>query len=134
MGRYAEGTKVPVRQSRTEIEHILERFGATGFMYGMSNDRAIVGFAAGKRQVRFYLPLKDLTPQETRQRWRALTMVIKAKLASVEDGIEEFDDAFLAQIILPDGQQVGEWARDQIEKSYSTGDMPPLLPAPRSSS
>jgi len=130
MGRYAEKTKVPVSRSRDEIEQILERFGATGFMYGATEDRAIIAFTAADRHVKFILPLANLDPQETRQRWRCLVMCIKSKLASVEDGIETFDSAFLAQIVLPDGQSIGDWAKPQIEEFHETGNMPPLLPGP----
>lgn len=130
MGRYAQYTKVPVSRSRSEIEDTLKRFGASQFAYGDNGEYAIVGFSAEGRQVKFYLPIADLSEQEIRQRWRALAMVIKAKLASVEDGIEEFEDAFMAHIVLPDGQRVGDWMRPQLETSYTAGDMPPLLAGP----
>ena len=69
--------------------------------------------------------------QATRQRWRALALSIKAKLESVESGIEQFEEAFMAQIVLPNGKTVGEWVAPQIEASYKSGNMPPMLPAPR---
>lgn len=75
MGRYAEGTKVSVSQSRDEIERTLERFGADQFVYGQKSDGAVIGFTARDRQVKFYLPLVELSDQEKRQRWRALAMV-----------------------------------------------------------
>lgn len=130
MTRYAERTKVPVSRSKDEIEKVLTKYGATGFFYGQTEERAVVGFTMNERQIRFALPLSDLDEQQTRQRWRALLLTIKSKLESVECGIEEFDDAFMAQIVLPGGQMVGAWLRPQIEHAYQTGDMPKLLPAP----
>ena len=56
--------------------------------------------------------------------------MIKAKLEAVETGITEFEDEFLAHIVLPNGQTAGHWMRPQIAKAYESGSMPPLLPAP----
>lgn len=36
---------------------------------------------------------------EQRRRWRCLLLVLKAKLESIESGIETFDEAFLANIV-----------------------------------
>jgi hypothetical protein len=63
-----------------------------------------------------------------RQRWRALALAIKAKLEAVESGIATFEEEFMAYIVLPDGQTVGEFLSPQIEAAYSSGRMPPLLP------
>ena len=121
-------------------------------MYGWDQNRAVIAFHAKGKQVRFLLPLPDRrarefthTPgrqflrsdgaqqeayeQAVRQRWRALALVIKAKLEAVEAGITEFEDEFLAHIVLPDGQTVGSWMRPQVERAYQTRLMPPLLPA-----
>jgi hypothetical protein len=69
-----------------------------------------------------------MTEQAVRQRWRALALVIKAKLEAFESGIETFEQAFLANILLPDGQTVGQWMVPQVEQAYLTGTMPGLLP------
>ena len=68
--------------------------------------------------------------QAVRQRWRALALVIKAKLEAVETGITSFEEEFLAHIVLPSGQTVGAWMVPQVEKAYVNGAMPPMLPAP----
>jgi len=150
MGRYAENTAVSVRDSQAEIEHILERYGADQFMRGWDADRAVLAFRFQGRQVRFFLKLPPksdflLTPtgkertsqtaiqeaweQACRQRWRALKLVIQAKLEAVESGISTFENEFMANILLPDGQTVGDWMHPQIERAYQTGVMPPLLPS-----
>lgn len=66
-----------------------------------------------------------------RSRWRALFLCIKAKLESIESGIETFEDAFLAHIQMPDGQSVSDHVRPRIASAYETGSMQPLLPAPK---
>ena len=76
--------------------------------------------------------------QACRQRWRALLLVIKAKLEAVTAGISTIETEFLANIVLPDNTTAGEWMIPQIDQAYRTGQMPPMLPAagnsdPRSS-
>jgi len=147
---YAKDTEVTVDKSQTEIQRILRRYGAIKFVYGWEEERALVQFEMRNRRIRFVLPLPDRAEfkvttagrkrinsavdaayeQATRQRWRALALSIKAKLESVESGIEQFEEAFMAQIVLPNGKTVGEWVVPQIEASYSSGNMPPMLPAP----
>lgn len=65
--------------------------------------------------------------QAVRQKWRALALAIKAKLEAVDAGITEFEDEFLANIVLPNGESAGNWMRPQIASAYAKGDMPPLL-------
>lgn len=66
--------------------------------------------------------------QAVRQRWRALALVIKAKLEAIASEISTFDDEFLANIVLPDGSVTGDWMRPQVAEVYRTGTMPALLP------
>jgi hypothetical protein len=63
-----------------------------------------------------------------RARWRALALVIKAKLEAVESGITTFEEEFLAHIVLPDGTTLGQWAAPRLAHVYDTGAMPPMLP------
>ena len=69
----------------------------------------------------------DCWEQAVRQRWRALHLVIQAKLEAVETGISTFDEEFLAWITLPDDTTVGQRLLPQVARAYETGDMPPLL-------
>jgi hypothetical protein len=151
MTRYASKTVVAADRSMAEIESTLRRYGAQKFMYGRDDDRVLVAFEMHERRLRFVLPIPTeeeftRTPtgrtrrskqivsgqyeQAVRSRYRALLLSIKAKLESVESDIEEFEDAFMAQIVLPDGSTVGEKLKPQINLAYQTGNMPPLLPAP----
>lgn len=152
MAKYAEKTTVAADRSRAEIEKTLTRYGADQFIYGWDADHDAIGFRMNGRQVKFSLPKPDINSddirltesgkertqtqinaayeQAERQRWRALALVIKAKLEAVEAGITVFDNEFMAHIALPDGQTVGDFMRPQIELAYEKGTMPALLPAP----
>lgn len=133
--KFAVDTKVPVAQTRTEIEQTLQKFGASSFAYAVKPDGATVMFECQERRIRFDLPLPPLNEtkhaKEHRQKWRALFLSIKAKLVSVDTGIETFEEAFLAHVILADGSTVGQMAQPAIEQQYKTGKMVPLLGAPQ---
>ena len=157
--QYAKDTEVSVERSRAEIEAILTKYGASQFGYATDSVRGLasVQFCACDRHIRFVLKLpnrddkqfqrtphrhKLRTPEQSyqaweqacRQRWRALALCIKAKLEVVECGISEFESEFMANIVLPGGATVGQFMKPQIERAYTTGDMPPgiagMLPAP----
>lgn len=150
MGKYAESTSVPVAKSRAEIEAVVVRYGATRFASMLEVGRALVMFEADGRRVCFALPLPDRSefklrkrygkmveayPEEVesnweqacRQKWRALALVIKAKLEAVESGITTFEDEFLAHIVMPNGKTVGGWLRPQLAAAYEHKTMPPML-------
>lgn len=129
---YAVDTKVPVQNTRMEIETTLSKFGATSFAFANQPHKATVMFEYDSRRVRFDLPLPDIADQRGhRQRWRALFLSIKAKLVSVQTEIETFEEAFLAHVVLADGSTVGQMTRPTIEQQYKTGKMVPLLEGPK---
>ncbi|MBV8896114.1 MAG: hypothetical protein JO051_06370 [Acidobacteriaceae bacterium] len=150
MSRYAEGTSVSVEKSRAEIEATLTRYGATAFAYAWQGSEALIEFAAKNRRIRFKLPLphqdeerfqrdgrgslrspekrRVVWEQACRQSWRALALVIKAKLEAVAAGITEFEDEFLANIVMPDGQTVGQHTKPTIKLAYENHTMTKLLP------
>lgn len=152
MGRFAESTSVSSDASRAEIERTLRRYGASQFAYGWHETAAMVGFVANDRQVRFILPMPDPrdrefthTPerglersrsqaeaayeQAVKQRWRALALVIKAKLEAVETGIVTFEDEFAMHMVLPDGRTVRDHVLPAITEAYESGSARPLLPS-----
>jgi hypothetical protein len=151
-GRYATQTSVTVEKSRAEIEKVLQRWGATSFAYGWDRDRAMIEFVARSRRVRFVLPMPDrddvtfthykrgyvlvrrsedaaekLWEQAGRQHWRALLLVVKAKLEAVEVGISEFEQEFLANIVTSDGRTIGEHLVPQLDTVTAQGPLA-LLP------
>lgn len=152
MGQYAANTEVSQEKSRAEIETTLRRYGADAFSYGWEESSAIVVFRANNRQIRFDIRMPDRNDPQfteykqgsktqyrtdsaayerwekaTRQKWRALALVVKAKLEAVESGISEFEEEFLAHIVLPDGSTVGKQIRPHIDKAYLDGKMPKHL-------
>lgn len=149
MTKYAENTSVPVERSKTEIERVLGRYGADSFGYMTEGNQAVIIFVAHSKKIRFILPLPDPNDdqfgksptgrsrkstaaseayhQEVRRRWRALSLAIKAKLESVQTGIAAFEHEFLAHIVLPNGQTVGEMVLPAIEEAYKTGKVQLLL-------
>ena len=129
MRKFAARTKVSAGQSRNEIEATLTKYGADTFGYANKPGEVSIGFRLKGRMVRFTINVPDQTaqPQAHRQRWRALLLCIKAKLETVESGIEEFDEAFMAHIVLPNGATMAEYALPQLREAYQTGKQPPLL-------
>ena len=129
--RYARRTEVPVSRSRAEVENLVTRYGAD--QYGSAHDneggRAMIQFRISSWLVRFILPLKDCTEQQQRQRWRALVLVIKAKLEAVESGIATIEEEFLAHVVTPGGETFGQWAVPQIREMRKTGQLPASIMA-----
>ena len=148
---YAENTSVSVERSKGELERLLAAHGATGFGYMIKDSTAVILFEARGRRIQFTLPLPSITDsavrltptgldrqpaavqdalaQATRARWRALVLVVKAKLESVALGITAFEEEFLAQTVLPGGQTAGQWMLPQIASAYESGRLPPMLPS-----
>jgi hypothetical protein len=151
--RYAEGTQVAPERSRGEIERILTRYGANAFSYAYDENMARIMFRADDRMVRFDIRLPSLEDdeikydgrgyyreqsarrnaqeKEIRRRWRAMALVVKAKLEAVESGLMTFEEEFLAHLVLPDGSTVGETAVPAIAEAYETGVTPELFPGQR---
>ena len=149
MATYAANTSVTADASLAEIKKILGRYGADAFGYSEDGRRVAVAFRLEGRHFRLTLTLpdpfdRDFThhaqgersataranrwEQACRQRWRALALVIKAKLEAVEAGISTIEEEFLAAMVLPDRQTVAEWMAPQIEEAYRLGHMPqPLM-------
>jgi hypothetical protein len=152
MAKFAENTSVSVEKSRAEIEGLIVRYGATSTAFMNAPGRALIMFEAKDRKVVFELPLPNIDEkrfqrdgrgslrsqqkrmeaweQACRQRWRALALVIKAKLEAVDSGITTFEDEFLSHIMMPDGMTVGSHVKPSIAAWYSGGQVRPLLPAP----
>ena len=145
---YARDTNVSVNRTREEIIATLERYGSDAFGYAKDGNHEVVFFRMDGRRVRLMVEMPDpgafaLTPtgrerspdtqrseheKACRQRWRAMLLLIKAKLEAVASGIATLEGEFLAHIYLPDGRTVGEFMQPQIEESYRTGQMPSMLP------
>lgn len=154
---YAKDTSVSVERSRAEIETVLSRYGADRFAYATEEGRAMIGFAIKDvtqthLAIRMTLPLPKrderrfthrkkysqevrTTPEEQvklweqacRSSWRSLALVIKAKLEACASGISTVEREFLADVMTPTGQTIGEHIRPQLQAMSERGETPRLL-------
>ena len=145
---YAESTTVPVEKSIGEITALVKRAGAYRIGHIEDVDSIALQFFLKDRLLRFRVDLPSveevperdgrgsaiplerrnrMAAQMCRQKARALLLVIKAKLESVESKVETFDEAFLPNIVTPDGRTIGEITLPQIESGYAAGEQPPLM-------
>ncbi len=107
---YAHGTSVPVDRTRSEVEHLLTKHGASGFMYGTTNGQALVVFEMKDRRLKFLVPMPVANKHgsderevaaETRRRWRALLLVVVSGSTTVGDHMVPQMKAALASGRLP---------------------------------
>jgi hypothetical protein len=123
-----ETTTVPVERSQAEIRKLLTDHGARQFAFGEETDSAgvrwaAVSFAHGGYAVRMRVPHKPLDEQSLRSKarrahtrtyedlqavaieqeakriWRVMAWNLKARLVAVEEGVETFEEAFLAHLL-----------------------------------
>lgn len=152
---YAENTSVAFEKSIAEIITLIKRAGAQQIGQFEAEDQFAIQFVLADRLIRFRVPLpgldeiptrsgnnvalnlpqrKERLAQRHRQRGRALLLVIKAKLESVESGIETLEQAFLAHVVMADGATVYERIAEPLAVEYRTGAPNAtmgLLPAPK---
>ena len=144
-GMFAKDTSVSVARSKAEIEEILAKYGADQFGSAQEAGRAFVYFripgpkGSASLSVRMTLPLPDPTDFATRLRygkqaptspdlrlklweqacrssWRALLLIVKAKLEACQIGISTIEREFMADIVMPDGRTIGEQIIPQMGK------------------
>ena len=148
---YAENTTVPVEKSLNEIVKLIKKAGGARIAQMEDLDAIAVQFFLSERMLRFRVPVPTTEsmpmrdngnnrytdiPLATRakkadairrQRARALLLVIKAKLESVESGVETFDEAFLPNIVMSDGYTVWERVGEPLALEYKTGKPIPFM-------
>lgn len=152
MAKFAENTTVGVDKSRMEIEGTLRRYKADAFAYATEGAEVMISFKLASRWIKFHLMLpsrsdasfntymrgsvnyrreegaaEKLWEQACRQKWRALALVIKAKLEAVDAGISTVEDEFLAHTVLGNGRTVSETIQEQITEHYRIGGAPSLM-------
>lgn len=153
MKSYANNTLVSVERSKAELEHLVCKYGAHAVVSGYDKNHAYFGFEMKDRRVQFVLTMPDKsldefrftpsrkwsrTPDEAykaweqacRQKWRALVLVVKAKLEAVESKITTFEHEFLAHFVLPNGCTVADIVIPRLDSVIRTGKLPPMLPSP----
>ncbi|WP_344300835.1 hypothetical protein [Sinomonas flava] len=127
---YIRGASVTALESQAEIGAMLAGSGATGFRCTWEHGRAAIAFIHGACRYRMVLdlpraaefalhrhPTGPKTAQESgRQRWRALSALVRAKLEAVDAGIVAFDDEFLAYTL-----EHGAGRADGVQPLHSGG-------------
>lgn len=143
MTRFAVGTEVPVDRTRAQIDDLLRKHHASAFASAWDGASSLVQFELRKRWIRFVITMPKLeefrrggerrlrvrTTEQTqraweqacRERWRALLLVIRAKLEAVESGIATVEQEFLAWMVTADGQTVGAKLLGDIDKTLHRG-------------
>jgi Lon protease-like protein len=116
---YVRGASITASAYQEEIRQMLTGSGATGFRCTCEDGRAAIAFSSGGRRFRIVLALpraaeeplqppsrgQARTAQESaRQRWRALSQLIRAKLDAVAAGIVTIDQEFLAYGLAPQAE------------------------------
>lgn len=161
-----ETTEVDVYRSQGSIRQLLFDHGAANFSFGEGVvdgvPVAVVEFVHADQRVRMrvgHKPInqavmedkiwraktksadqirREMANQEARRIWRVLFHGLKARLVSVEEGVETFEEAFLAHLVDPvTGRTLWEHAKAFVEsgalKIDGTGlsiGQPALPPAP----
>lgn len=120
---YADRTTVAVEDTRNEIERTLTKYGASAFGFMANETSTMIMCKVKTRAIRLMLPKfksvkmnPNQLAREERRRWRALLLVIKAKLEAIQSGIATFEDEFLPYTVMADGKTVGEWAKPQLDR------------------
>ena len=132
--RFAEGTTVEVGKSRMEVEELLAKHGAMQVIIGTDSEHGggFVHFAMDGRQYRLLVPRREGAKrnekQLDRERWRALLLILKAKLEVVASELVTMEQEFLAYVMLPNGKTMGDEMAPQLVESYKSKKMPKLLP------
>jgi hypothetical protein len=129
MKRFAEGTPVPVQNSRGEITGILTKHGCDTMAWGSAPGGDTLMFHLDGKQFRFQINkptledvqamaradgkrlslIRDWQPKidaEWRRRWRAHVLLIKAKLEFIDGGDTTLEREFLPYLVLDDGRTI----------------------------
>lgn len=155
MRRFASDTNVTPERTQGEIVEILKRYKATDYMTGWTQGRALVAFRLKDIGIRYLVPMPDPQAREfardardnvrkpehrikhweqaCRQRWRALLLIIKAKLEAIASGISSIEEEFLANVVTPHGPTIGQMIIPQLPEIRKGGEVNllPALPAPK---
>lgn len=154
MSAYAT-TTVPVERSQAEIRKLLTDYGCSRFAFGEETDSAsvrwaAVSFAHAGHAVRMRVPHKPLDEkalqakarrartqtfddfqsaaieQEAKRIWRVMAWNLKARLVAVEEGVETFEEAFLAHLV---DERTGRTIFQQLVEDGRVELVAPLRPA-----
>ncbi len=131
---YAENTRVPESKSRSEIEDMLRRHGcdrigivteATGVWFAFTNE-------GRSYRMGIELPIEGSPKdaQARRQKLRVLGLYIKARLHAVRDGIKNFEQEFMPEVVMQGGQTMLECYVQQLPELQGRMPSQLMLPPP----
>ena len=153
---FAENTKVPIEKSKVELETLLAKLGAGRRATFHDSEKSVAGafFELAGRRYRIEVPIPRLADflkpkpvpygwdswsitkraawsaaeadQAARQRWRALILLVKAKIEIVAMGASTFEREFLADLVLPNGRTAGEELGEYMQNLLANGYSAPL--------
>lgn len=133
--RYAQDTEVPTYKSQEELKGLLRKAGAGQVLMfdDLESKRILCGFTLGGRQFRIKASTERPNrrcahEQLEREAWRAMVLIVKAKLEVVAMGNSTIEEEFMANLMLPSGETLAEHALPLVAQAYSDGQMPRLLP------
>lgn len=148
-----ETTSVPVERSQGEIRKLLAKHGVSRQIFEEARDDfgqrwASISFMHGASAVRMRVPLKqvderlvsqkyqrarsktkdqirdELYEQEERRIWRVIAWNLKARMVAVEEGVETFEEAFLAHLL---DRETGRTIYEQLAETGRVELAAPLL-------
>lgn len=140
---YAEGTTVDTGKSRLEIERLLQRAGCSHVGVMHEPGMATVFFQRQGWAVQMRVPLpriedgpkgykprsgryfndadrQEWAEQKAKERWRQLLLVLKAKFTALEEGVETFEQSFLAHLVVG-GVHLGERLLPAVREAQAKG-------------
>lgn len=133
---YARKTKVDASQSRLEVERLLEKQGCERLGVMTEQTHATIYFErrGWSVQMRIPMPRAEDAPKNVssapairawvearrRERWRQLLLVLKAKFCALEEGVETFEETFMAHLVVH-GVHVGQRALPAIRDAQKHG-------------
>jgi hypothetical protein len=148
-------TSVSVEKSQGQIRKLLSGAGASRLAFGEERDEsqrwAAVTFLIGTHAVRLRVPLKPVSEkvvrdklmrartksedeirdalyeQEEKRIWRVLAWNLKARMVAVQEGVETFEEAFLAHLV---DRQTGQTIYEQLARTGQVALAQPLLALP----
>lgn len=94
---------------------------------------AMLSFKLKDRAIRLDVPMptqrevgsKANLEVRTRERWRAIALIVKAKLQAVEAGVDTIETAFLANVVTGDGRTVGQILIPRMSEAVQSGRLLP---------
>ncbi len=152
---YAADTTITVEKTRLELENLLDKYGASDFYSGWTdnNTKAGIKFVVNGLQIKLSIPMpnreefiyngrgvkrtqvqaKSEYDKAIRARWRLILQVIKFKLEAIRTGIVMFEDEFLAYTVTNQGddQTVSDWINPHKGALGIVGKAPPALTSGR---